>query len=190
MILHRVEQDFRYACRTLAKAPAFTILAVAALALGIGSTTAIYTVVDSVLLKPLHFPQPDRLMMLWEVQPNSDRTNVVQTQNFLDWRERNHSFEAISAILQFPVNLTGIGDPIQVLGLQVTADFFPILGVHPLLGRAIAPEEDVRGAPRTVVLGHSLFVQRYGADPKVVGQTISVNGLPAQVVGVMPEGFS
>src|SRR5262245_49797834 len=183
-------RDFRYGARMLAKRPGFTALALTALALGIGATTAMYTVMDAVLLRPLRFPEPERLMMLWEVQPNTNRTNVIQTQNFLDWRARNRSFEAIAAMQQAPTNLTGIGDPIQVMGLRVTADFFRVMGVSPLIGRVIAPEEDVRGNPGTVVLSYGLFSQRYGRQAEILGQKIVVNGVPLEVVGVMPPEFA
>src|SRR5262249_39601728 len=125
----------------------------------------------------------------WEVQP-AGRPNVIQTQNFLDWRDRNRSFESIAAMLALPTNLTGIGDPVQVTGLRVTADFFRVLGVQPLLGRAISPEEDVQGNPGSVVLSYGLFAQRYGSRSDVLGQKIYVNGNPLQVVGVMPQGFA
>src|SRR5262245_7575430 len=183
-------RDFRYGVRMLVKRPGFTALALTALALGIGATTAMYTVMDAVLLRPLRFPEPERLMMLWEIQPNTNRTNVIQTQNFLDWRTRNRSFEAIAAMQQSPMNLTGIGEPIQVTGLRVTADFFHVMGVSPAMGRVISPEEDVRGNPGTVVLSYGLFNQRYGGRSEVLGQKIIVNGVPLEVVGVMPQDFA
>jgi len=183
-----IRKDIRYGARVLLKSPGFTILAIAALALGIGATTAIYTVFDVVLIRPLRFPSPERLVMLWEVQP-SGRNNVVQTQNFIDWRDRNRSFESIAAMLQLPTNLTGIGEPLQVTGLRVTADFFRVLGVAPLLGRVISPEEDIRGNPGSVVLSYGLFAQRYGGRRDILRQKILVNGNPLEVVGVMPPGF-
>src|SRR5262249_48132784 len=136
MRLDTVRKDFHYGIRMLAKNPGFALLAVAALALGIGATTAMYTVCDAVLMRPLRSPEPERLVMMWEIQP-SGRTNVIQTQNFLDWRDRNRSFESIAALLQLPTNLTGIGEPLQIMGLRVSADFFRVLGVPPLLGRVI-----------------------------------------------------
>src|SRR5262245_62820868 len=107
MMLEVLARDFKYGARVLAKRPGFTALALTALALGIGATTAMYTVMDVVLLRPLRFPESQRLMMLWEVQPNTQRNNVIQTQNFLDWRTRNRSFEVIAAMQQTPTNLTG-----------------------------------------------------------------------------------
>jgi putative ABC transport system permease protein len=174
----------------LARSPGFTVLAIAALALGIGATTAIYTVFDTVLIRPLRFPEPERLVMLWEVQP-SGRNNVIQTQNFLDWRERSHSFEAVAAMLQLPTNLTGIGDPLQINGLRVSADFFRILKVPPFVGRVISQEEDRPGSdgPGSVVLSYGLFEQFFGARPDTIGQKVFVNGRPAEIVGVMPPGF-
>src|SRR5262245_118485 len=129
--LERVAKDLQYAARILRKSPGFAAVAIAALALGIGATTAIFSVVNSVLLKPLLFPDPDRLVMVWEQLPNSTRNNVVQTQNFLEWRTRNRSFEAIAAMHAIPINIAGQGDATQVTGMRVTAGFFEILGVAP-----------------------------------------------------------
>src|SRR3989442_8226734 len=170
--VERVAQDARYGWRMLWKSPAFTLVAVAALALGIGASTAIFTVVNAVLLRPLPFPDQDRLVMVWEVPPHRNSPNVVQTQNFLDWRARNRSFEAIAALHQIPMTLTALGEPEQLLGLRVSADFFRVLGVPPLLGRTILPEEDVFGVPPSVVLTHGLWQRRYGGDPRVVGEKI------------------
>src|SRR5712671_4001969 len=126
--LERAAQDARFALRLLRKSPAFAVTAIAVLALGIGATTAIFSVVNSVLLRPLPFPEPDRLVMVWERQPFG-RTNVIQTQNFLDWRARNQSFSRIAAIYAFSMNLSGDGEPVQVPGMRVSAGFFEILGV-------------------------------------------------------------
>jgi putative ABC transport system permease protein len=189
-VVDRLAQDFRYAVRMLLKNPGFTVIALAAIALGIGATTAIFTVVNSVLLRPLSFPDPDRLVMVWERAPQGNPTNVVQTQNFLDWRARNRSFEALAAIHPIPMNLTGIGEPEQVMGLRVTADFFPVLRVPPLLGRFIAPADDLPQSPGTVVLTYGLWQRRYGGDPTVLGRKISVNGELLEITGVMPPGFA
>jgi hypothetical protein len=146
--LERAAQDVRVALRMLRRGPSFTVLALAALALGIGATTAIFSRVDSILLKPLPFPDPGRLAMLWELPPHSSHRNVVQTRNFLDWRARNRSFEDVAAMFQFPFHLEGAGDPVQVPGLRVTAGFFGILGTPPLLGRAIGAADEIPDAPR------------------------------------------
>ena len=126
--LERAAQDLRLAFRMLRKSPSFTALALAALALGIGATTAIFSLVDSILLRPLPFPDPSRLQMIWELPPHSSHRNVAQTQNFLDWRARNRSFEDVAAMFQFPYNLEGSGDPVQVPGLRPSrAAIFPFI---------------------------------------------------------------
>jgi predicted permease len=182
--------DSRYAFRLFRKSPAFTLLAVIALALGIGANTAIFSVVNAVLVRALPYQDPGRLVMVWERPPGSTRNNVVQSGNFLDWRTRNRVFERIAAIHQLPMNLSGDGDPEQVFGLRVSAGFFPILGVAPILGRPIAPEDDTPGGPRSVVLSYGLWQRRFGGDPAAVGRKLEVIGVPHTVVGVMPPGFS
>ncbi len=186
--LERAAQDLRFAARMLIKNRGFTALALTALALGIGATSATFTVVNAVLLRPLHFPDPSRLVMVWDRQP-SGRSNVVQTQNFLDWRQRNRSFENIAAMFQMAMNLETGGEAIQVPGLRVTAGFFEILGTPPMLGHAIRPEDDVPGAPSVVVLSYGLWERRFGGRPDAVGQRLMVGGQPAEVIGVMPPGF-
>ena len=189
-MIDRIVQDLRLARRSLARNPVYVVVAAATLALGIGFTTALFTVVNGVLLRPLPFPAPDRLVMVWEQPPGIQRNNVVQTQNYLDWRARNRSFLGIAALHQLPMNLTGAGDAEQVQGLRVTGEFFSVLGVAPLLGRTIVPGEDVAGGPRTVVLTHALWQQRYGGDPSAIGRLASINGTAHEIVGVMPPGFA
>jgi putative ABC transport system permease protein len=186
----RAVQDLRFALRMMRKNLAFTGLALAALALGIGATTAIFSVVNAVLLKPLPFPDPNRLVMIWENPPNSTHNNVVQTGNFLTWRERNHSFQDIAALFQFGMNVEGQGDAVQVPGMRVTAGFFPILEVGPRLGRTIRAEDTVIGAPPVVVLGYGFWQRRFGGRAEAVGQKIKVNSENAEIIGVMPENFA
>jgi putative ABC transport system permease protein len=187
--LERAVQDARFAIRLLRKSPAFTLTAITVLALGIGATTAIFSVVNAVLLRPLAFSEPDRVVMVWERQP-SGRTNVIQTQNFLDWRARNRSFSAISCVYGLPMNLSGDGDPVQIPGMSVTAGFFEILRVAPILGRTFLPEEDEPGGRQVVVLSYGLWQRRFGGRMDVVGQRIILGGSPAEVIGVMPDGFA
>src|SRR5262245_56703201 len=158
--LERAAQDARFAARLLRKSPAFTLTAVLVLALGIGATTAIFSVVNAVLLRPLAFPEPDRLVMVWERQPNG-RTNVIQTQNFLDWRARNRSFSAISCIYGISMNLSGDGEPVQLPGMAVSAGFFEILRVAPILGRTFSSDEDVPGGRLVAVLSYGLWQRRF-----------------------------
>ena len=183
-------RDLRHAIRLLLISPGFTVVAILALALGIGATTSIFSVVNAVLLKPLPFEHPDRLAMVWEERiPRTGKANVVNPFNFLEWRDRNHSFERLAAMIQIPMNLADDGEPEQVLGLLVTDGFFDILGVKPLLGRTFRPEEDAPGANNAVVIGHELWQRRWGGDPAVLGRKIRVNSRSVEIVGVMPAAF-
>jgi putative ABC transport system permease protein len=183
--------DLRFALRTFAKSPVFTAVAVLSLALGIGANTAIFTVVNAVLLRPLPFPEPDRLVQLWESQPAKGYSrNVVNPINFLDWRERTRSFEGMAAVLGLITNLTGLGDPLALTGMQVSPEFFSILQVSPALGRAFIPAEGLPGQEHVAILSFGLWQSRFGGDPTVVGRKIVVDGAPNTIIGVMPRGFA
>jgi predicted permease len=186
----RAVQDVRYAARTLRKSLGFTGVALAALALGIGATTAIFTVVNSVLLEPLPFPNPGRLVALREIRPDGQINPSVQTQNFLDWRVRNHCFERIAVLQQLPINLVaGAANVEQVNSLRVPADFFLLLGVRPLLGRWLTSEDDLPGAPARLILSFEFWQRCFGGDPRIIGSRLTVFGNPGEVIGVMPSGF-
>jgi putative ABC transport system permease protein len=182
--------DVRYGLRMLRKSPGFTVVAVFLLALGIGATTAIFSVVRAVLLEPLPFRDPERLAAVWEVayKRGSDR-NVVSPFNFLEWRERSRSFEALSAFAPWDCNLTGGGDAERVPIGYVSADFFSTLGVSAARGRIFSPEDGVPGHDRVVVLGDGLWKRRFGSDPAVIGKTLGVNGTEMTIVGVLPPGL-
>jgi len=186
--LEAAARDARFALRLLRKSPGFAVTAIAVLALGIGATSAIFSVVNAVLLRPLPFSEPERLAMVWERQPFG-RSNVIQTQNFLDWRARNRSFTQISAIYSISMNLSGDGEPVQIPGMRITAGFFEILRTPPFLGRTIAPSDDVPGAPAVCVLSYGLWQRRFGGKVDVLGKKINLEGLPVEIIGVMPEGF-
>jgi putative ABC transport system permease protein len=189
--LEQMAQDARYAFRGMRKAPAFALTAVLSLALGIGANTAIFTVVNAVLLKPLPFPEPDRLVQVWETKPSQGYfRNVVNPFNFLDWREHTHSFEDLAAAQSLTTNLTGLGDPLALAGMQVSPQYFSILGVYPALGRAFDTAEGVPGQDRVVILSFGLWQTRFGADPSVLSRQVIINGQPSTIVGVMPRGFS
>jgi predicted permease len=191
MWLERLWQDARYAARGLRKSPAFALTAALSLALGIGANTAIFTVVNAVLLKPLPFPHPERLVQLWETKPAQGYfRNVVNGVNFLDWRERTHSFEDMAAVDVFPANLTGLGDPVALDGIAVSPQYFAILGVSPALGRAFTDEEGRPGDGNTAILSFGLWQSRFGGDRSVLGRRITLNGSPATIVGIMPRGFA
>jgi putative ABC transport system permease protein len=183
-------QDLRYGARTLRKRPAFTVVAVLALALGIGANTAIFSVVNTLLLSPLPFRDSERLVMLWEANlPRDVHQNVISSANFLDWREQSTSFEEMAAFYDARLNLTGGGDPLEVPSQITTENLFSLLGVEPMLGRNFTREDVAPDAPTVVILGYGLWQSRFGGDPGVVGRTITLNGESATVVGVLPAGF-
>jgi putative ABC transport system permease protein len=188
--LEAAARDARFALRLLRKSPAFALTAIAVLALGIGATSAIFSVVNAVLLRPLPFPEPDRLVMVWEQNKKLGHPNVIQTQNFLDWRARNKSFSRIAALWGFSMNLSGDGEPVQIPGMGITAGFFEILGTAPLIGRTISPDDDVPAAPAVCVLSYGLWQRRFGGRVNVLGKKIELQGVPVEVIGVMPEGFA
>ena len=182
-------KDIRFAVRLLAKSPGFTLVALAALVLGIGANTAIFSIVNAALMRPLPFREPDQLMMVWEHSPHTGKNNVVNPQNFLDWQARNRSFEKMAAFIETKMNLTANGEPEQVYGAYVTREFFSVLAVQPSLGRNFIPEEDTTEAGWVVILSRGLWQRRYGSDPNIVGKKLVVQGNSATVVGVMPESF-
>jgi putative ABC transport system permease protein len=184
-------QDLRYGLRTLRKNPGFTAVAVIALALGIGANSAIFSVVNTVLLRPLPYKDPDRLVMVWEDDTRHGYPrDTPAAANYVDWREQNRVFEGMAAIADQSFNLTGEGEPERIAGRRVSANLFPLLGVEPQLGRVFLPEEDQPGSGgRVVVLSHGLWQRRFGADPKIIGKPLNLNGQSFTVVGVMPSNF-
>lgn len=184
-------QDVRYGLRMLWKSPGLTLIAVAALALGIGANTAIFSVVNTVLLRPLPFPEPDRLMTVWENNLQRGITkNSVSYPDFADWRAQNHLFERMASFHSSDFTFTGGNEPLRLQGQVVNADLFPLLGVQPILGRTFRPEEDRPGeSGRVVVLSYSLWQKQFGSDQKIINQPITLNGKSYTVVGVMPAGF-
>ena len=185
-------RDLRFAVRMLWKSPSFSAIALFALVLGIGANTAIFSVVNAVLLRPMPFRDPGRLVMVWEASPRTGKNNVGNPQNLADWQKRNRSFEKMAAYLPFQqtMSLTGDGTPEEVPGNYATRDFFSILGVQPILGRGFLPEEDVSGDKNNVALiSEGLWRRRYGADPGILGKKLIVRGTPILVVGVLPASF-
>jgi putative ABC transport system permease protein len=179
-------QDLKYALRSLRKSPGLTAVAVATLALGIGTNAAIFSVVNSILFRPLGYPSADRLVLLWEAKdPARQDTNVVDPGNYLDWRDRARSFDDLAAISWSSLTLTG-DRPEMIPGRAVTANFFNVLKTSPTLGRAFSRAEAVPGGPRVIVISDSLWHRRFHADPFVVGRSIATSEGPATIVGVMP----
>src|SRR5215216_2532066 len=181
-------QDVRYSIRMLMNKPAFTLVATLALALGIGANTAIFSVVNAVLLRPLPYPHPEQIMMLWGVRDDRDHLNASYP-DFADFRDQAQTLEYVAAYQGAAILLTGGDEPEQLAGSIVSADMFPLLGVSPALGRAFTREEDKPGAPRVVVIGHSLWQRRFSRDPEIIGKEIALSTRPYTVIGVMPEGF-
>ena len=178
--------DLKFAFRQLLKNPAFTAVAVLTLALGIGANTAIFSVVNGVLLRPLSFREPDRLVRLNESNIKLGfPTFSVAPGTFLDWQTRNHVFENLAAIASSDFNLTGIERPQRVLALRVSATFFPVLGVRPALGRVFFPEEDAPGRNDAVLLSRSFWQKQFGGDPHAVGRQITLNGQSRTIIGVV-----
>jgi putative ABC transport system permease protein len=180
-------KDIRFGLRSLWKRPAFTAIAVITLALGIGANSAIFSVVNAVLLRPLPFKDPDRLMVVWERRANSGRANLpLSGHEYAAFKERTSSFEALTLIQPNSLNLTGRGDPVMVDTGEVSTEYFNVVGVPPLLGRTFAPGEDGSGGAKVVVLNQKLWSQRFGSDPNVINQTVSLNDQRYTVIGVMP----
>lgn len=189
-LLERVAQDLRYAVRMFRNSPGFTLFAAAALALGIGATSAVFNIADAVLLRPLPYRDPARLVMLWQ-----DDTAYGFPRNnpspwaFEQWRKRNQVFAAMAALTHDSFNLLGRGEPEYLHADTVTANFFSVLGVAPALGRTFTTDDGRPGAPLSAVLSYGLWVRRFGAQPQVVGQDLLLNGAKYTVAGVMPRGF-
>ena len=184
-------QDFRHAARLLLHSPGFTVVAVAALALGIGANTAIFSVVDTLLLRPLPYADADRLAVVWEHNlPRDRKNNVVSPGNFIHWRELNQSFKELSAVsMTFRTTLTGAGDATELPVQYVSGTIFGVLGVRPAIGRDFTPQEDAPNV-NAVTISDRLWRQRFAADPSIVNRTIMLSGRPHLVVGVMAPGFS
>ena len=183
-------QDLRLALRMLLKSPGFTAVAIAALALGIGANTAIFSVVNGVLLQPLPFKDANRLMQLARRYPDGT-SGSTSIPKFTTWKQQNRVFDAVTAYdFAGPgLNLGGGDVPEQVKGIHVTAEFFPVFGADPVLGRAFNAEEDRPGGPRLAVLSYGLWKRRYGADPALIGRPVNLNGDPYTIIGVLPENF-
>ena len=180
-------KDLRYGLRMLTKNPGVSTIAILTLALGIGANTAIFSVVSAVLLNPLPYQNPDRLVSLWENVPTHGRWRAAPA-NFFDWKKQNTVFEDVAAFNSSTLTLTGDGEPEQLLGTRVSHGYFPVVGVQPMLGRAFAAEEHERGKGNVVILGHALWQRRFGGDQNVINRRITLDGNSFIVVGVMaPE---
>ena len=189
-LLRDTGHDLRFAARLLARTPGFAAAAVVTLALAIGATTALFSVVRGVLLRPLPYPDPERLMLVWEVSPQGSSRNVVAPANFLDWQRRATSFEALGARTQTSDRaLTGSGEPMKIESVAVTASLLEALAALPLHGRLFTAEDAVPNAAPVAILSHAFWMRRFGGQPAAVGQTLVLDEQPHTIVGVMPPGF-
>ncbi len=184
-------QDLRYAVRLLTRSPGFALVAIATLALGIGANTAIFSVVNALLLRPLPYAQADRLVMVWQdMRARGGPAQEWATPgNFADWQKAPSLFEAMAALQGWQPSLTGSGAPESLTGEQVTAGYFDVLGISPALGRGFRADEDIPNAPRVVILSHRFWLRRFGADPRIIGRALNLGGEPHEVVGIMPAYF-
>src|SRR6267378_4228242 len=185
-------RDIRYGVRSLLKRPGFTTIAVIALALGIGANTAIFSLVNAVLLRPLPFAEPDRLVWMWgNIRTGSNRASVSPL-DFLDYRAQTTRFEEFAASIGVPIplNLTGNGEPERLTAAGVTGNYFQALGVKPALGRTFLLENESPGRDQVAVLSYGLWQKRFGGDPAIVNKTVTLDGKPCEVIGVMPRDFS
>lgn len=181
-------QDARYGFRMLAKAPGFTTVAVLTLALGIGANTAIFSVVNGVMLNPLPFHDGDQLVSLFQEMPNF-KNGSISYPNFVDWRRMNTTFAGMAAYRSAGFNLTGEGEPERLRGEMISHGFFEILGVQPLLGRTFTADEDRLGADPTVMITEALWKRKFGASKDVLGKRLLLNGVGRTVIGVVPSSF-
>jgi putative ABC transport system permease protein len=190
-------RDVKHMTRGLRKSPGFTLAVILTLALGIGANTAIFSVVDQLLLRPLPYPNGDELVTVYERLPDFGVTdvevgrtrNIVSPANWLDWQRDSRTIGQFAAWRSFVATLTGVGAPARLNMQVVSAEFFPLLGVRPLLGRTITMDDDRPNAPRVLVLSHQLWQGRFGGDPRITGRVVQLNDTPAEVIGVMPAGF-
>ena len=185
-----VLSDLKHGFRVLLRTPLFTICTIAALAIGIGATTALFSVVHALLIRPLPYRNAESLVVMWEHNlPRNRPRNVISPANFLAWRERSRSFESMAAFTQNRVTLTGSGEPQELSTLLVSANILDVLGVGPILGRGFADGEDREGAARTMILSHAAWLRQFGGDSGVIGSQVTIDGGPVTIVGVMPRGF-
>src|SRR5215813_11161611 len=189
-MLEELWQDLHYGARLLMKQPGFTVIAVVTLALGIGANTAIFSLVNTVLLRPLPLPEPDRLMTFNHSAPAQGLAELnLNNAHFAFYRDRSRMFEKMAAYEGAEFALTGAGDPEVLAGAAVTFNYFDVLGQSPLHGRSFLPQEDTPGANHIVILSYGLWQRRFGGDLKILGKSIKLDNVPTTVVGIMPPGF-
>ena len=189
--MESLRSDITYAIRNLWKRPGFTLIAVLTLGLGIGANTAIFSAINALLLKPLPFPELDRVITIWDKSPSRGYDhNEVTFANYLDWQAQNQSFEQLALYRWWNANLAGIDPPERIQGFLVTANYLDTLGMKPILGRNFLPEENQPGKDNVAIISHSLWQRRFGGDPNIINKTITTNAVVRTIVGVTPEHFN
>jgi putative ABC transport system permease protein len=189
--MDNLRSDIRYALRSLSKRPGFTFIAILTLALGIGANTAIFSAINALLLKPLPFPELDRVVAVWDKLPSRGVLhNEVAMANYLDLKAQNQSFDQLAIYRWWSANLTGVDTPERIQGFLVSANYLDAIGIKPIMGRNFYPEENQPGKDRVAIITHSLWQRRFGGDPNIVNKTITINTIVRTVVGVMPERFN
>src|SRR5262245_44244780 len=178
-------QDLRFALRTLLKQPGFTVVSLLTLALGIGANTAIFSIVDAVVLRPLPYREPDRVVMMWSHWTNWTKTWVSESE-LADYRAQATALEHVAAFDTTSFNLTGAGDAVRVGAIQAQAPTFAALGVQPIAGRLFTADEDRPGQPKVALLGEGLWRSQFGSDPTIVGRDIQLDAVPYTVIGILP----
>ena len=181
-------QDFRYTSRTLRRNPGFTLAAILVAALGVGATTAAFSITDHVLIRPLPFADWKRLVKVWENPPGYSR-NELSPPNYVDYKTMSKSFETMGTFTSASTNLTGQGDPERVQGILASSEVLPMLGVQPMLGRLFTQRDDRAEAPATLVLSYGLWQRRFNGDSGVLGKKVLLDNEPFEIIGVMPRGF-
>jgi predicted permease len=182
-------QDMSYGGRSLRRRPGFTIAAGLSLALGIGVTTAIFTVLNAVALRPLPYRDAERLLWMTQILKKNSTDELTLTEHFLEWRRQNQTFTDLAGYNYQTRNLTSLDEPTQVLTAKASASLLPLLGVQPVIGRNFLKQEDYKGRDQVALLGNALWQQRFGGNPKIIGQTITLDGSPFTIVGVLPPDF-
>ena len=187
-LLTSLPQDLRYGVRVLAKSPGFSLIAILTLALGIGANTAIFSVVNGVLLNPLPFHNPDQLVSMFQEIPNF-KNGSISYPNFLDWQRMNTTFAGMAAYRSTGFNLSGIGEPERLHGEMISAGFFEILGVNPIIGRTFTPDEDRLGANPTAMITEGLWKRKFGGRKDIIGQRMVLDDAGRTIIGVVPSSF-
>ncbi len=189
--MNTLAQDVRYALRAFMKNSGFALAAVLSLAIGIGANTSIFGVANALLLRPLPYADADRLVILWNRSPGLNITeDWFSTAQYLDIKTGHRGFEQVAIAIGGNYNLTGEGEPERVGVIRVSSNLLPMLGVVPAYGRLLAPEEDLPGRPATALLTEGMWARRYGRDPRMIGKSITINGQPYEVAGILPQSFA